>query len=250
MVVEMRAERSNDEGDGAQMEESMMAFLWVSGGVIEDGGEVEGMGDGIDGGVGVEWAWDEMKAAMKLRLDDGTWAARRQVWWRVDSWRSMNEVRGTSWTFACGCSGGVSNDAAVDLEGATDLATGVVSSTEAIVLKQNRMGRDELRCTPLLKHCELPSHFRQPLLVVDMGDKVAVCWSRYWRSRVRCWLVEELLLSLELNKHGLRFCESPSGLEELGLIGRRGRWDDRRIENVVYCRRDLIDRVLMPRKKN
>lgn len=53
IVAEMRAGRSDDGGDVVEMGESMMAFLWVLRGVIRDGGEAAGMGDGIDGRVGM-----------------------------------------------------------------------------------------------------------------------------------------------------------------------------------------------------
>lgn len=42
------------------------------------------------------------------------------------------------------------------------------------LFKLNCATRGALHCTPLLECCQLLSHLREPLLVVDVGNEAAV----------------------------------------------------------------------------
>ncbi|KAM5537680.1 hypothetical protein V8D89_008653 [Ganoderma adspersum] len=135
--------------------------------------------------VGVEEARDKARATVKLRRDDGAWEARRQD---------------ASLMFAYGRSGGVSSDAVVDLEGATGsdagftrvTATSTVGSLKCVdgaagldtgsgrTSQASDLG-DAGVADRSAGHRKLLSHLREPLLVVDVRDEVAVRRARWTR---------------------------------------------------------------------
>ena len=137
-----------------------------------------------------------------------------------------------------------------------------VSSMGTMILEPDYMRL----CTLLLERGELPSPTRWPPLVVNVGDEVAGSRSRYRRSRVRCWKVsragrrrdgreaQDVLVSRETAADG-------AGAKETQLLLPRepeSRSSDRKgamvtdtiAESRMVCgRRDLIVRVLLPRKR-
>ncbi|KAM5541938.1 hypothetical protein V8D89_004248 [Ganoderma adspersum] len=160
MVVEMRAERSDDGGDIAKTEESTLV-LWVSGDRIGDGGEAEGDQWGRSRGdqwqsrddvwrwnEGLEedeqvwtiartrWKRDKMGAERKRALSDDRWDREVGVEEAQDKARVMMELRRDdgAWEarrqmFAYGRSDGVSSDTVVDLEGARGSDAGFMRVT-------------------------------------------------------------------------------------------------------------------------